>query len=133
MPDPFKFDLVSPERLLMSEEVSEVVVPGTDGEFTVYINHAPVMSTLKPGILRITHGGKEDRIFVRGGFAEVNPEGLTILAEEAVPVNELKANDLNEHIKAAEEEAAAAKDETARADATLKVDSLKYVQTQLGG
>ena len=133
MPDPFQFDLVSPERLLMSEQVSEVVVPGTDGEFTVFINHAPVMSTLRPGILRIKRDGSEDQIFVRGGFADVNPSGLTILAEEATPMAELKADALAEHIKTAEEAVAAAKDETAKADEALKLDSLKQVQTQIAG
>ena len=132
MPDPFQFDLVSPERLLISEQVSEVVVPGTDGEFTVFINHAPVMSTLRPGILKITRDGKEDRIFVRGGFADVNPDGLTILAEEATPMAELKADALTKHIKAAEEAVAAAKDETAKAEEALKLDSLKLVQSTLG-
>lgn len=132
MPDPFQFDLVSPERLLMSEQVSEVVVPGTDGEFTVFINHAPVMSTLRPGVLKITRDGKEDRIFVRGGFADVNPDGLTILAEEATPMSELKADALTKHIKAAEEAVEAAKDETAKAEEALKLDSLKQVQSEIG-
>jgi len=131
MPDPFQFDLVSPERLLMSEQVNEVVVPGTDGEFTVFINHAPVMSTIRPGVLRITRDGKEDKIFVRGGFANVNPSGLTILAEEATPIAELKADALAEHIKTAEEAVAAAKDETAKADEALKLDSFRQVQAQI--
>lgn len=133
MPDPFQFDLVSPERLLMSEQVNEVVVPGTDGQFTVFINHAPAMSTLRPGILRIIRDGKEDLIFVRGGFADVNPGGLTILAEEATPMAELKADSLTKHIKIAEEDVAAAKDETAKAEAALKLDSLKQVQSQISG
>ena len=74
MADLLKFELVSPERLLSSGNVQQVVVPGTEGEFTVLVNHAPVLSTLKPGVVTVTdENGSEDRIFVRGGFAEVNP------------------------------------------------------------
>ncbi len=132
MPDPFHFDLVSPERLLMSEDVEEVIVPGSDGQFTVFIGHAPFMTTLKPGVLRVTRSGKEDRIFIRRGFADVSAGGLTVLAEQAIPLAELDANVIAQHIREAEEDAANAKDEAAKVAATLTLNQLKEVQAEIG-
>jgi len=133
MAGPFKFDLVSPERLLMSEDVTQVVVPGSEGQFTVLVGHAPVMSTLRPGVVEVTlAGGRQERIFIRGGFADVNAEGLTILAEQAIPLAELDAETLATEIRDAEEDIGDAKDETAKAAATLKRDQLKEVQAALG-
>jgi F-type H+-transporting ATPase subunit epsilon len=132
MAEPFQLDLVSPERLLMSEKVDQVVVTGTEGQFTVLSGHAPVMTTIRPSVLRVTYGGKEDRIFVLGGFADVNAEGLTILAEHATPMSEVKADTLTKEIKAAEEAVSEANDETARADAAMKVESLREVEAELG-
>jgi F-type H+-transporting ATPase subunit epsilon len=132
MAEPFQFDLVSPERLLMSEKVDQVVVTGTEGQFTVLSGHAPVMTAIRPSVLRVAYGGKEDRIFVLGGFADVGTEGLTILAEQATPMAEVKADALAKEIKAAEEAVGEAKDETARADAAMKVASLKEVEAELG-
>lgn len=133
MADPFQFDLVSPERLLMSERASQVVVPGSEGQFTVLTGHAPVMTTLRPGIVDITLAtGKRERIFVRGGFADVNADGLTILAEHAVPVGELTGDLIASLIQEAEQEVAAARDETLKAAAALKVLQLREVQTEAG-
>ena len=85
MPDPFTFDLVSPEKLLLSEYVEMVVVPGAEGDFGVLIGHAPLISALRPGVIDTYAGTKvEKRIFVAGGFAEVIGERCTVLAEEAV-------------------------------------------------
>src|SRR5262245_16984332 len=95
----FQFDLVSPERLLMSAEVEQVDVPGSEGDFGVFAGHAPVITTLKPGVVSVRAAGKgEERIFVRGGFAEVTLDRLTVLAEEAVPVAELDAVTLDQRI-----------------------------------
>ncbi|MCC6737297.1 MAG: F0F1 ATP synthase subunit epsilon [Bauldia sp.] len=133
MADNFKFDLVSPERLVMSEPAAQVVVPGTEGQFTVMAGHAPVMTTLRPGVLEATLGsGKRERIFVRGGFADVNAAGLTVLAEQAIPLAELDAATINGLIQDADAEIAAAKDETTRADATLKRDQLRAVAAEAG-
>ena len=78
----FPFELVSPEKLLISTEVEQVVVPGTEGDFAVLKDHAPFMSTLRPGVVVVTEASTEvQRLFVRGGFADVSPRGLTILAE----------------------------------------------------
>ena len=77
----FHFELVSPERLMFSGEVTQVDVPGEEGDFGVLAGHAPYVATLKPGVLTIFSEGGERRILVRGGFAEVGPGGLTVLAE----------------------------------------------------
>lgn len=101
-----RFELVSPERLVMDRAVNAVLVPGSEGDFMVLPNHAPVMTTIRPGVLDVYEGeGKTpERIFVRGGFAEVTPEGLVILAEEAVPVKELSKSDLQQKITDARED-----------------------------
>ena len=132
MADPFHFELVSPERLLMSAEVESVVVPGSDGYFTVMIGHAPFMSTLKPGVVDVETGGKTERIFVRGGFADVAPTGLTILAEQAIPLAEVDPAMLAQDVKDAEEDVADAKDGAARDAAALRLHQLKEVQSALG-
>lgn len=131
MADPFQFDLVSPERLLMSEPVEEVVVPGSEGYFTVLRDHAPFMSTLKPGVVDVTRGGQTERIFVRGGFADVSAEGLTVLAEQAIPLAEVDPAELDEDVKNAEEDVADAKDAETRAAAELRLHQLREVQAAL--
>ena len=134
MAEPFQFELVSPERLLMSEPVDQVVVPGSEGYFTVLKGHAPFMSTLKPGVVDVTPagGGTVFRIFVRGGFADVNTEGLTILAEQAIPLDEVDAAMMAQEIKDAEEDVADAKDAALKAVAELKLHQLREVQAALG-
>ena len=133
MAEPFQFDLVAPEKLLMSEPVEQVVVPGGDGYFTVLKGHSPLMSTIRPGVVDITKvgGGAPVRIFVRGGFADVNPAGLTILAEQAIPVAEVNAATLAQDIADAEEDVADAQDATAKAEAETKLQQLKEVQASL--
>ena len=85
-----EFELVSPERLLMSEEVEMVVVPGEEGDFGVLIRHSPMISTLRPGVIQVHEGGAvKESIFVAGGFAEVTPARCTVLAEEAIAVGEI--------------------------------------------
>jgi len=131
MPDPFKFELVSPERLLVSDEVEQVLVPGAEGDMTVLAYHAPVLTTLRPGLLDIGFpGGKSQRFFIRGGFAEVNPAGLTILAETAIDLDELKAEQLVQAIKDAEEDVADLTDD-ARDRAQTKLEHLRQVQATL--
>jgi F-type H+-transporting ATPase subunit epsilon len=126
------FELVAPERLLFSGAVAQVIVPGLEGEFTVLPLHAPVLSTLKPGVLTVTAlNGESERIFVRGGFAEVNPAGLTVLAEEAIPLAELSADRLAEQLRNAEDDLADAKDEQARQKAQEAVDHLRQLKGHL--
>lgn len=135
MAEPFQFELVAPERLLTSGEVDQVVVPGAEGYFTVLRGHAPMMSTLRPGVVDITPagGGTVDRIFVRGGFADVDAGGLTILAEQAIPLAEVDAEVLAQEVKNGEEDVADAKDDAARDAAELKLNQLKEVQAALTG
>ncbi|WP_292246285.1 F0F1 ATP synthase subunit epsilon, partial [Mesorhizobium sp.] len=94
MAEAFKFELVSPERLLVSEEVESVVIPGAEGEMTVMALHAPVMTTIKPGVVTVkTVGGKEERYVVFGGFADIVASGCTLLAESAVAVGDIDRAD----------------------------------------
>jgi F-type H+-transporting ATPase subunit epsilon len=131
--EPFQFELVSPERLLMSAPVDQVVVPGSEGYFTVLKGHAPFMSTLKPGVVDVTPGGggAVTRIFVRGGFADVNSEGLTILAEQAIPLAEVDPEMLAQQVRNAEEDVADAKDGATKDAAALRLHQLREVQTAL--
>ena len=133
MADPFKFELVSPERLLMSAQVEQVVVPGSEGYFTVLKGHAPFMSTMKPGVVEVTHEGEIQRIFVRGGFADVNGAGLTILAEQAIPMAEVDPDWLAQEVKNAEEDMADAKDGATKDAVELRLHQLKEVQAALTG
>ncbi|MDA0787220.1 MAG: F0F1 ATP synthase subunit epsilon [Proteobacteria bacterium] len=88
--NPVQFELVSPEKLLLSEEVEMVVVPGVEGDFGVLPGHAPMISTVRPGVIHVFEGGSvKSRIFVAGGFAEVTAARCTVLAEEAVPLDEI--------------------------------------------
>jgi len=131
MADPFKFELVSPERLLVSGDVEQVLVPGAEGDMTVFAKHAPVLTTLRPGLLDIGFpGGKNQRFFIRGGFAEVNPAGLIVLAETAIDLEELKAEQLAQAIKDAEEDVADLTDD-AKDRAQTKLDHLRQVQAAL--
>ena len=92
MAEKIKFEVVTPTQLLRSEEADMVVVPGADGDFGVLPNHAPVLSSVRPGTVDIHEDGKvRDRLFVRGGFAEVTGEHCILLAEEAIPVSEIDA------------------------------------------
>ena len=128
----FKFELVSPERLLVSADVEEVLVPGSEGDFTMLAHHAPLLTSLRPGLLEIGTGGTERRrYFVRGGFAEVGPSGLTVLAETAIDLAELGADVLNQAIKDAEEDVADAQEDAARDRAKTALDHLRQVQTTL--
>jgi F-type H+-transporting ATPase subunit epsilon len=132
MAEPFQFELVSPESLLMSEPVDQVVVPGAEGYFTVLKGHAPYMSTLKPGVVDVVRGNATERIFVRGGFADVNAGGLTILAEQAIRLADVDPAMIASHIKDAEEDVADAKDGATRDAAELRLHQLKEVQAALG-
>jgi len=114
--DKVEFELVSPERLLLSEQVDMVVVPGAEGDFGVLPRHAPLISTLRPGIIRVFEGREvRQRIFVAGGFAEVTPERCTVLAEEAMPVGEIDAAKVDQELKNLGEDLADAKTDEEKA------------------
>ena len=132
MPDAFKFELVSPERLLVSGEVEQVLVPGAEGDMTVLAHHAPVLTTLRPGLLDIgLPGGEHQRFFIRGGFAEIGPTGLTVLAETAIDLVELDAGRLAQAVRDAEEDVTDAPEGAIRDRAQTKLDHLRQVQATL--
>ncbi|RUP08975.1 F0F1 ATP synthase subunit epsilon [Hyphomicrobium sp.] len=126
----FRFELVSPERVLLSVDADQVVVPGAEGDFAVLAGHAPVISTLRPGVLDVTAGSVRKRLFVKSGFVEVDPSRLTILAERAYDVEELTAASLAEELKTAEAELAAAKDDAARRMADTLVGELRRLSAR---
>lgn len=122
----FKFELVTPERMALSEDASAVVVPGVEGEFTVLPGHAPVISALRPGVIEVTLGdASKSRIFVKGGFAEVDADHLTVLAERALDVASMDAANIAAELEAAEAELAAAGDDVARLAAASAVERLR--------
>jgi F-type H+-transporting ATPase subunit epsilon len=127
----FHFDLVSPESLLMSEAVDQVDVPGSEGDFGVLAGHAPFVTTLRPGILIVYRGGDAFRVVVNGGFAEVNPEGLTVLADMAVPADEFDTAVLAGEIKDTEEDVADTTDDRLRDKLSHRLDRLKALQAAL--
>ena len=124
------FELVSPARLLFSGDVASVTLPGSEGEMGIYPGHSPVLTTLRPGVVTVMRdGGAAERIFVKGGMAEVNPQGLTLLAEVAIPMAELNAAALAQQVKNAEEDLADAKPGEATRKATETLDQLKALQS----
>jgi F-type H+-transporting ATPase subunit epsilon len=128
----FHFELVAPERLVFAGEVEAVVVPGTEGEFTVLKDHAPLMSMLRPGVIEIDRSAaQKTKLFVSGGFAAISPAGLTILAEQAIALEDLNGAQLDADVKAAEEEIADAPTDEARRVATEKRDHLRELRAAL--
>lgn len=127
----FQFELVSPERLLLSEEVDSVLVPGAEGEFTVFAGHAPVMSTIKPGLLSVTSGSTKTDFVLFGGFAEVGPAGLTVLAESAIEKSSIDKADLAQRIQNAQEDVSDATNDEARAAAQERLAHLTQLQSML--
>ena len=122
MADAVHFELVSPERLVASEEVEMVVVPGTEGDFGVLVDHAPVMAVVRPGVLEIHNEGAEvRRIFLSGGFCEVTPMRCTVLAEESVPVEELDRADLEQRLQNVREDLEDAETDTDRHRAEVAI------------
>ena len=89
MADTVQFDLVSPERLLASVEAKEVQIPGAEGDMTAMPDHAPLITTLRPGVLKVTGTDGDHEYVVTGGFAEINASGISVLAERAVPRGEI--------------------------------------------
>lgn len=133
MADRIAFDIVSPERLLVSDEAEMVTVPGSDGEFGVLAGHMPLISTLRPGVIAIEGGtaSGDSRFFVLGGFAEVNPRKLIILAEEAIPVASIDVAAIEQKIRNAEEDLELAKLDADRARVAEQLDHLRQLRAVL--
>ena len=126
----FQFELVTPERLLLAGEAEQVVVPGVEGDFAVLSGHAPVISTLRAGILEITMTDAKRRVFVKKGIAEADSERLTILAQTAIDVDEFDSQRIADELKAAEAELAEASDDQSKLLAETLVDQLKRLQAK---
>ena len=123
MAETVKFELVSPEKLLLSLDAEMVVVPGEAGDFGVLPGHSPLISTIRNGVIEVTVNGQvSERIFVAGGFAEVANDKLTVLAEEAVPVSKLDRARVAQQLKDAQEDCEDAKDEHHRTRCQMQVD-----------
>ncbi|MDE1903896.1 MAG: ATP synthase F1 subunit epsilon [Alphaproteobacteria bacterium] len=131
MVDKVKFELVSPEKLLLSEDVAMVVVPGGEGDFGVLPGHSLLISTVRPGIIDVYADDQRSvsqRIFVSGGFAEVTAERCTVLADEALPVGEIDRAATEAEIKDAESRHASLKDQAARATGDDKNETLAQLR-----
>jgi F-type H+-transporting ATPase subunit epsilon len=132
MVDKITFDLVSPERLLLSDAAEMVTIPGTEGYMGVMVGHSPVISTLRPGTITVQGAAAGDaRFFIRGGFAEVTAAKLTVLAEEAIPLAEVNVAMLDQRIRDAEEDVVAAKSDADKARAIEALDDLRQVRSAL--
>lgn len=125
MADGIKIEIVSPERLLLSAEASSVTVPGTEGYFTILGEHAPVMTTLKPGFVTVVTDGTSEIFYVRSGFAEVGSRGLTILAEESMPIGEFDRSHVDTAIEEARTALAAATNEEQKSEVEMMIMSLE--------
>jgi F-type H+-transporting ATPase subunit epsilon len=124
----FHFELVSPDKVLFNGPAQSVLVPGAEGDFQVLSDHAPVVTAMRPGVVGIDDAeGKHRRVFVRGGFADTSKEGLILLAETAIPFEDLSADTLGQEIKNAEEDLADANEDQKRL-AQEKVDRLRELK-----
>jgi F-type H+-transporting ATPase subunit epsilon len=123
MAEKVQFELVSPERLLVSEPVDMVVVPGSEGDFGVLPGHAPFISTVRPGVIEVYEGNTiTERIFVAGGFAEVTGERCTVLAEEAAPLNDVNRAQVEADLRRLNEELAASREDAERAAIATRIE-----------
>jgi len=129
MAEKIHFDLVSPERLLLSEDVDMVTLPGTEGYMGVLAGHAPVITGLRPGVIEVKGGETPDlKLFVRGGFAEIDAKKVVVLAEEAIPMTDFDIAALDQRIQDAEEDLVAAKTDAERGRVTEQLDHLRQLR-----
>ena len=126
------FEFVSPESVLFSGDVDQVDLPGAEGDMGILAGHAPLVTVLRPGIVTIYRGGVREPVVVTGGFAEVGPSGLTILADRAVAQADFDLASLSTEIKNTEEDVADATDEARRDRLTRHLAQLKALQDALG-
>ncbi len=127
------FEFVSPERVLFSGDVDQVDIPGAEGDMGVLPLHAPMVTALRPGIVTIFSQGRREEVVVVGGFAEMSPAGLTILADRAVARADFDTASLATEIKDTEEDAADATDDARRDKLTRHLEQLKTLQAALAG
>jgi F-type H+-transporting ATPase subunit epsilon len=125
------FEFVSPERVLFSGDVDQVDLPGAEGDMGILAGHAPLVTALRPGIITIFSGSTRELIVVVGGFAEVSPSGLTVLADRAMPRENFDTATLASDIKDTEEDVADATDDAQRDRLARRLDQLKSLQAAL--
>ncbi len=125
MSQKIQFDLVSPESLLISQAVDAVHVPASEGDIGIYAQHAPVIGALRPGVLTMVVDGAETRFYVRGGFMDVNQEGLTVLAEHAIAIADFGADQRDAEIAEARTVLADAAHDAARLQAQQIIDTIE--------
>jgi F-type H+-transporting ATPase subunit epsilon len=123
----FKFELVSPERVLMSVDAEQVELPGGDGDFTVLPGHAPVITTLRPGTIHARTKDAKKGIYVKSGFAEVGPDKLVVLADNAFITDEVDIRFIEDELKATEAAQADAKDDDARRHLGVAIEQMKAI------
>ncbi len=123
----FKFELVSPERVLMSDDVEHVVLPGIEGDMGVLAGHSPFVVTLRPGVITVLGGDSPRKIYVKDGFAEFTPDTLNVLAEQAVNLSGANAGVIDGLIKEAEKTLEEAKDDGERFLASAAIEALRAV------
>jgi len=129
----FHFDLVAPTRMVFAGEVNQVDVPGVDGDFGVLAGHAPVVAMVKPGVLTVFGAGEPQRYVVLGGFAEVSPAGLTVLADAASALADADRGAIEARIKALEELCAKTPPSPALDRETEKIEHFRALDRQLAG
>jgi F-type H+-transporting ATPase subunit epsilon len=127
----FHFELVSPERVLFTGEVDQVDIPGSEGDFGVLAGHAPLVARVRPGVLIIRTDGNDLRMAVRGGLAEIANDNLTMLAEYAIPVEDIDLAMLGDAIKDVEEDLADATDEAVRGKIHRRLEQLRLLKDEL--
>jgi F-type H+-transporting ATPase subunit epsilon len=125
------FEFVSPESVLFSGDVDQVDLPGSEGDMGILPGHAPLVTTLRPGIVTIFRGGQREPVVVIGGFAEVSPTGLTVLADKAVARSDFDVATLANEIKDAEEDIADSQDAALRDRIARHLEQLKALQAAL--
>jgi F-type H+-transporting ATPase subunit epsilon len=125
------FEFVSPERVLFSGDVDQVDLPGSEGDMGILPGHAPLVTTLRPGIVTIFREGRREPVVVIGGFAEVSPAGLTILADQATARQDFDLELLAGEIKDAEEDVADSQDDGERDKLACRLEQLKSLQAAL--
>jgi F-type H+-transporting ATPase subunit epsilon len=132
MAELIRFELVSPEKLVHAADVQMVLVPGSEGDMGVLPGHAPVMTTIRPGVLDVTtRSGNMKRFYIKGGFAEINPEQITVLAQTSIDLDDLDAEHISADIRDLEEDVADAKTDEQRRKAETALAQLKALQSAL--
>lgn len=127
MAQTFTFELVSPERVLLSVDAEQVELPGSDGDMTVLPGHAPVVSALRPGTIHARTAGSKTAIFVQGGVADIRPGAVVVLAEKAFATDEVDVRQIERELAVVEEALAAEKDDEARRHLGIAIDQMKAI------